>query len=514
METAPSIPTGVDAPTMSGQRHRAWLAAVLSFVFPGLGQAYAGRPRLAALLALPVVLLIGAGLVIVGVLGGTLRNALLSSGFLTAVSAANVLLLAWRVFAIWHAGLSQPPLIPRRERRAATVAVGLLLVTALAMHGWAGLVVAQLDGTLTQVFGREPTGPVGGPGDPTPSASQDGSPSASQDGGQVPVNQPGYRWDGQERINVLLLGSDAAPGREHILTDVILVLSADPVEGTAVMISVPRDTGFLPLPDESIHTGGLYPAKANELATVAAAHPELWCPGMEITAVRCGIQAVERSVGLYVGLDIHHYALVDMAGFAELIDALGGVDLCLEGRLVDAEFDGTLSNEGTEPGLVLPAGCHHYNGIDALAYARSRQGYIEMADGTRVQQTDFDRNERQQAVLLALRRELASGDLLFSLPDVLGAIGRTVSTDFPRDQAGDLATLLPLITGPDIERVVLGYPEYVDLPLEPEVNYLLIPRRDAIREEMAGLFGADALQGWYLGSDDESPGGARATDAP
>ena len=57
---------------------------------------------------------------------------------------------------------------------------------------------------------------------------------------------------------------------------------------------------------------------------------------------------------------------------------------------------------------------------------------------------------------------------------------------------------------------MLGYPEFVDLPLEPEVNYLLIPKRDAIREEMARLFGLDELQGWYLGSDrarsDRRPG--------
>ena len=72
---------------------------------------------------------------------------------------------------------------------------------------------------------------------------------------------------------------------------------------------------------------------------------------------------------------------------------------------------------------------------------------------------------------------------------------------------------MPLIAGPDIERVVLGYPEFVDLPLEPEVNYLLIPKRDAIREEMARLFGLDELQGWYLGSTAPGPTGDPAAGA-
>ena len=215
-------------------------------------------------------------------------------------------------------------------------------------------------------------------------------------------------------------------------------------------------------------------------------------------------------MGLYLGIEIHHYALVDMAGFADLIDALGGLRLCLPGELHDPQFDGSLDNLEVDQPLVLPAGCHQYEGLDALAYARSRKGWIEMPDGTREPQTDFTRNERQQAVLVALRDELAQADLIFELPQVLRAIGRSVSTDFPRDQAGDLASLLPLIAGPDIERIVLGYPEYVDLPTQPEVNYLLIPKRDEIREEMARIFGEDELAGWYLGSAEPAPSGEPA----
>ena len=300
------------------------------------------------------------------------------------------------------------------------------------------------------------------------------------------------------------------PGRDTVLTDVLLVVSVDPVAETAATISVPRDTGYVPLPDETIYADGLYPEKVNELATQASLDPATWCPDLADDAEACGLRTIERSIGLYLGIEIHHYALVDMAGFASMIDAIGGVELCLEGRLIDPLFDGSLTNAETNRGLVLEPGCRLYDGITALAYARSRQGYIEMPDGERVGQTDFDRAERQQRVLLAMRKELTEADTFLELPQLLSAIGRTVSTDFPRDQAGDFASLLPLIAGPDIERVVLGYPEFVDLPVEPEVNYLLIPKRDAIREEMARLFGLEALQGWYLGStarrSDRRPG--------
>jgi polyisoprenyl-teichoic acid--peptidoglycan teichoic acid transferase len=382
------------------------------------------------------------------------------------------------------------------DRRTSVIVVATLLVLTIGMHTYIGMVVLQLNDTLSQVFSPVDGGisrPGGGGGDGGPAE---------------PVNEPDYRWDGTERINVLLLGTDAAPGREAVLTDVILLISIDPVEHTAVMISVPRDTGYVPMPDTTLYADGLFPDKVNALYSRASQDPGTWCPDLSERAAACGIRSLEQSVGLYLGVAIHHYALIDMAGFAEMIDAIGGVELCLPGKLVDPEFDGSLANADPAEPLVLPSGCRLYNGIDALAYARSRKGWIEMNDGTRITQTDFDRSERQQKVLLAMRRELADADTLFELPGLLQAIGRTVQTDFPRDQAGDLASLLPLVAGENIERIVLGYPDYVDLPVEPDVNYLLIPKRDAIREEMARIFGEDELTGWYLATEDAVPADA------
>jgi polyisoprenyl-teichoic acid--peptidoglycan teichoic acid transferase len=478
-------------------RHpRPWLAALLSFVFPGLGQAYTGRRALAAVLAAPVLVTIAAVVALLNGFGEPLRNSILSSGFLVAVIGANLALFGWRAFAIAHAGLT-PPIDDPHERRIGVTTVAILIVLSIAMHAWVGMVVAHLDDTLRLVFGGTAV-----PIEPVAAPSAGANP-------EEPVNAPDYRWDGTERINVLLLGTDASDARESVLTDVILLVSVDPVAETAVMISVPRDTGFVPLPDDSLYPDALYPDKVNGLFATASGDPQTWCPDIadgdaaaEEADDACGLRTIERSIGLYLGVQIHHYALVDMEGFAGLIDALGGLRLCLPGELHDPAFDGSLDNAADRE-LVLPAGCHEYDGLDALAYARSRQGWILMADGTREPQTDFSRNERQQAVLLALRDELAQADLIFELPQVLRAIGRAVSTDVPRDQAGDLASLLPLIAGPDIERVVLGAPEFVDLPAEPEVNYLLVPRRDDIRDEMARIFGEDELTGWYLAGDDE-----------
>src|SRR5919106_207110 len=482
--------------------HRPWLAAVLSFLVPGMGQAYAGRPLLGLLLALPAILVVAA---VAGIATGQIagwRNSLFASEFLVAVLVANALVLAWRGIAIAHAGLTPWAEIHGHDRRVALMVVGSLLVLAVVMHAWIGVVVLRLDSTLTQIFE---------PGD-RPTITRPDIVPGDGDAPDEPISEPEFEWDGTERVNILLLGTDAAPGRDTVLTDVLLVVSVDPIAQTAVMISVPRDTGFVPLPDESLFENGLYPGKVNELALQAALDPARWCPDLADDPEACGLRTVERSIGLYLGLVIHHYALVDMAGFAGMIDAIGGVELCLDGTLVDPEFDGSLTNDETNEGLVLQAGCRTYDGIDALAYARSRQGWIEMPDGKRVPQTDFDRAERQQRVLLAMRRELTEADTFLELPRLLAAIGRTVSTDFPRDQAGDFASLMPLIAGPDIERVVLGYPDFVDLPVDPEENYLLIPKRDAIREEMARLFGLEELQGWYLGSTEPGPTGDPAAN--
>lgn len=482
----------------SRQPRRPWLAAILSFLLPGLGQAYAGRWRLAAVFAAPVLVLALLVVLAFTALADQLTLNVFSSSFIIALFALDLALFAWRAASIAQAGLV-PTVVPitpageapatRRLRGRDVAVVSLLLAATVGMHVYIGVVLGALDQTLEQVFAG---GEV-----PRPS---DGA--VAPDDPQEPINEPDYHWDGTDRVNFLLLGVDSGPGREEALTDTILVVSVDPVGESAVMVSIPRDTGFVPLPDTSIYADGLYPDKINSLSTVAAQDADLWCPDL-VSARTCGLRTLERSVGLYLGIQIHHYATVDLTGFAELIDALGGVDLCLPGKLVDPEYSGP--TWAPRYGIELPAGCHRYDGAEALAFARIRKGWIELPSGEVAYQNDFERADRQQEVLLALRREMADANLVFELPGLLEAVGRTVSTDFPRERAGDLASLLPLITGPEIERTVLGYPQFVDEPLDPAANYLLIPKREAIRDAMGELFGTAELQGWYLGSVDGVP---------
>ena len=416
---------------------------------------------------------------------GGIRNELLSSAFLRIALGVNFGLMAWRMAAIGTAGLATAPASRFATTRHPAIWIGLigvLLAATVAMHAWAGALIVRVDATLGNVFVGERPGASGAPA-----------------GG--PVNQPSYRWDGTGRISFLLLGIDSGVGRSEALTDTILVVSVDPVARTAVMVSVPRDTGYVPLPDRSVYPDGVYPNKINQLSTDAQANPRAWCPDLPADTKTCGLRTLERAIGLYLGIPIQYEASVDLKGFVDLIDAIGGVTLCLDGRMVDPEYGGP-TWRGT--GIVLPAGCQRYDGVHALAYARIRKGWIELPDGTRQDQNDFKRAERQQRVLRELRGKIARAEIVFELPRILAAIGNAVETDFPRALAGDLSSLLPLVVGPEIERVVLSYPDFAGPPTNPEVNYLLVPRRARVRAEMQRLFGSK-LEGWYLGSDAAGP---------
>src|SRR5437773_11717068 len=84
------------------------LGAVLSFLFPGLGQLYSGQPRIAAVLAAPVLLIAAGGLGAYLFVGDRVRSALFNSQFLTTLLALDLALLMWRLFAIAHVGLARP----------------------------------------------------------------------------------------------------------------------------------------------------------------------------------------------------------------------------------------------------------------------------------------------------------------------------------------------------------------------------------------------------------------------
>jgi LCP family protein required for cell wall assembly len=276
-----------------------------------------------------------------------------------------------------------------------------------------------------------------------------------------------------ERLNVLLVGIDAGAGRDHALTDTMIIVSLDPVGRSVSMASLPRDLVNVPLGD-----GRTFAPKLNSLLSYATAHPKEFPVG--------GMRTLENAVGALLGIPIHYYATVDLGGFMKMVDAVGGVDVNVKKALDDPKYRGF----GVKLGWSVTTGPHHFDGVDALAYARIRRS---------VGQTDFTRQARQQEILLALRAKVVRGGALFNLPGLLSAVGDTVATDLPPDRLPDLAVLAGEIPPKRIVRVVVRYP--LVHPAKPGQNpygAVQLPDVAAIGAMAAALFPApgEVPQGW------------------
>jgi LCP family protein required for cell wall assembly len=443
----------VTGTTSGGQRkrHAASIAALLSFAWPGLGQWYARRWRPGLVFAIPIVVVAVA--LVARVLGGleVFALQLLDPGVALRVLVLILLLGAWRIAALLEASYA----IDRRLSFRGRAGAGLATLVALVVvsHG-----VLAYDAWAFYQAGSQIFVPV----TVTPNAT----PSPSDPYLATPFATPESE---SARITVLLTGIDHNPQRSHSLTDTMLILSVDPATGEAAMVSFPRDIAEFPL-----YTGGRYPNKINSLMTYAGDHPEKFPEGP--------LPALARELGYLLGTPIHYYAAVDLNGFERLIDVAGGVDVVVERRIADYRYDWL---DGSNLGFFLKAGKQHLDGRHALAFVRSRQG---------IGDNDFVRADRQQQLLLALRKKLLDPAMLSKLPELLDAAAKTIRTNFPPDRIDEMFTLMQRFDTSKIERFVLQPPVYsVHPPTNTTRNtYILRLHLDAVAQLSVTLFGDDS----------------------
>lgn len=425
----------VTPPVSPAANPRAPLAALLSFLFPGLGQAYNGQSGLALILAAPAVILV-AGVLIVMLTDPTRMLArLFDSGFLVGLIVLDLVLLGWRMVAVVQAH-------GRRERPSArswaTWVTGLLVVVVVAMHALPAYYVVKAIDTLDAVA-------LGGD-------------RGSNLDDVVPPGQsePSHQPEVGERVNILLVGIDSLPGRSTQLTDTMLVVSLDPEGTRSAMISIPRDLYGTPLPD-----GTLFNEKLNSLMVRAAGNPDRYPLG--------GVGTLKAAIGKLLGVRIHYFAAINLLGFKQTVDSIGGVDITVL-RTVN---DPTYYDEFDKPApLYIEAGWHHMDGRMALAFVRSRKGAGD---------TDFTRADRQQQLLEAVRAKLTAGNLLLALPGLLDAVKNTIATDVPGDRIGQLARAIQDADMSQLQRIVLQPPEYMTVDAFSKAGYVLIPNLEAIR---------------------------------
>lgn len=474
-------------------------AALLSAVFPGLGHlAVRARFRPAAVAAVALnVLATAAALAIAG--SARTRTdvaALVADRFTFLVLAAALATLAvTRLATAADAAWQARPRHGSALRLAAGTAIAALVLACVAPLAVATNYVLQTDRAVGQVFGTHDAitaypGALPEPGSGSRHATTTTGPATFTIPSAIPATVPPPAPTtttlppivGEDRVNVLLLGGDAGPGRWSLRTDSIIVVSIHPATGDTVMISVPRNLTRLPFPPGSA-LATRYPNGFNDLANAVYPavdrHRELAGGGDDAAA-----QAVKLGIAQLLGMPIHHYVLVDMAGFVDVVDALGGLQLNVATRL---PMPGNPAGAAHPVPDFIEPGPQHMDGTIALAFARSRTG-----------DSDYKRMGRQRCVLGAIAAAATPLAIVSGLGELVGAFGDAVRTDIPRERLGEFSDLIDRFT------IAGGTATVRTLHLAPPL--VSATRWDAVqvRQLVAGLLGPDASAG------DVSP----ATPAP
>lgn len=420
------------------------LAAILSFILPGLGQIALGAFRRGVVLGFPLVLtLIVALFVVIGD-----RKALfgvIQPQVILALIALDVLLGLIHLIAIgdaYHTARS------RRARSAWTVGHGsprllaVLLVITFVIHGTLGAIGVQAYNAVNAVFSL----PGSGIGIPAPSfgPTADGSPGASA----APTAYSGPAWAADGRLNVLLIGGDAGAGRWSLRTDTMIVLSADLATGRAALFGIPRNLVNAPLApeDSGIFPDNRFPDLLNGLWVYADTHRAQFPGGDD-----AGFRAITGAVQQLVGVPLDGAIVVKLQGFVDLVNALGGVWIDVKSPISDYAYPKVDGSGYIQ--LHIPAGCQHMNGTVALEYARSRH-----------QTDDYNRMGRQQIVLTDLADQLDPIALITQVPNLLTIAGTNLKTTFAPADIPAIAEFGASVDRTHIKNVLFDpptYPEYL-----------------------------------------------------
>jgi LCP family protein required for cell wall assembly len=479
-----------------------FVAAFLSLLFPGLGHAYAGAPQRALGFAAPPILFAAL------VAGVALRAQptqliafVLTPWVLPGVFVLNLALLLYRLVAIVDAyrvtaylnavAVSGGGRAGRPRVVFNPVSVGGLLAVILVMAG-AHVVVARYDlialGALNDpcmFLSEDTTGSANcdstaspsGSAEPTDEPIDSTAPTATPppvQGSDLPnVTIP--PWNGTERLNILLIGSDQRPHEGTYNTDTLIVVSIDPTTKQVAMFSLPRDSSGIPMPSGPLSRafGSTYKDKINSFFTAVRNRPDL-VPGTSKTRGYNGLKAV---LGELYGLDIKYFVEVNFDGFKQVVDAVGGVTINVQVPVLDESYP---SDTGRLSRVYIPAGIQHMTGAQALVYARSRHG-----------SDDFDRGYRQQRVLTSLREQADIANLIPRISDLLAAVKATVRTDIPQAELAKLAGLAGSVDTKNIRSYVFAYPRY-GTQTPPGVSpYEYFPSVSKIRTAVANAFKVD-----------------------
>jgi len=442
---------------------RAFLLILLTLLVPGSGQIVAGDRKLGRI-ALRVTLSAWLLVVLSLVLLFTNRTLLINIITNPVASLLIVLVLAalavgWLVLFVNTLRLIRPVLLPTRMRPAVVVALVLAMVVSSGSLGYAAYLLNVSRNAIGSIF-------AGGPAiDPV---------------------------DG--RYNFLMMGGDAGADRTGRRPDSLSVLSVDAKSGQTAIISVPRNLQNAQF-SEGSPMRKIYPegyncgdeCLINAINTeVTNEHKDLY-PGVADPGAQATLEAVSGTLGITV----QAYVLVDMDGFAKLIDAMGGIRIKaggwvpISGDMID-EANGI---HGMPLGWI-PAGDQKLDGYHALWYGRSR----EFVD-------DYARIARQQCVQQAMLKQLDPATLLAKFEDIANAGTKVVDSNVSASQLGSFVDLAMKAKGQDIKRLTIGPPDF-------DASFSTVPDFDQIHDRVKKLLASASSES----SPAAAPGDAALED--
>ena len=201
------------------------------------------------------------------------------------------------------------------------------------------------------------------------------------------------------------------------LTDSMMAVTIDPTTSRVMMASIPRDlTVHMNL---QTNPNRIWTQKINAAYEVPYVNI-ICCVAPQYSGPHGGGAAAEHEVGKVTGINFDRYIAVDFKAFRDMVNALGGVDVCLSTNLDDEEYPNY--NNGWMP-IHYKAGCQHLNGEQALQIARSRHAAQPQ------QSSDFGRAKRQQDIMQAIKKKTTTVNGFAKAPQLLDALQKNISTD-------------------------------------------------------------------------------------
>ena len=233
----------------------------------------------------------------------------------------------------------------------------------------------------------------------------------------VPTRAPRLRADGNDIMNILLMGSDAdlVPTDPAFRTDTMVIVSINRTLGTVAMLSIARDL-YVCIPQLGMQRINVAYQWGESVG---------WQPGG-------GFGLLQETILYNLGIPVHYYARVSFTGFRKIIDTLNGVNIAVDCPMVnELRFTGQYNEQQTPQyaPFTLPIGYYRMDGSLALWYARVRS-----------KTSDFDRNRRQQQLLRAIWREARDQGLLARAPELWNEATQAVATNLTLT---DVIGLLP-----------------------------------------------------------------------